>query len=74
MRGNSGLKEEMRYSSQHMMDEMTIRVAIRTTARISFVLFLGVFLGDALCSLVPAAQNHEVNAKQDSEDGYSAGP
>ena len=38
-----------------MMDEMTIRVAIRTTARISFVLFLGAFLGNALYRLVPAA-------------------
>jgi sulfoxide reductase heme-binding subunit YedZ len=38
-----------------MMDEMTIRVAVRTTARISFVLFLGAFLGNALYRLVPAA-------------------
>jgi hypothetical protein len=38
-----------------MMDEMTIRVAIRTTARISFVLFLGAFLGNALYHLAPAA-------------------
>jgi hypothetical protein len=38
-----------------MMDEMTIRVAIRATARISFVLFLGAFLGDALYYLAPAA-------------------
>jgi methionine sulfoxide reductase heme-binding subunit len=37
-----------------MMDEMTIRVAIRTTARISFVLFLGAFLGHALCRFYPA--------------------
>src|ERR1700730_10068122 len=38
-----------------MMDEMTIRVALRTTARISFVLFLGAFLGNALYRLLPAA-------------------
>ena len=37
------------------MDETTIRVAIRATARISFVLFLGAFLGDALYRLMPAA-------------------
>jgi hypothetical protein len=37
-----------------MMDETTIRVAIRATARISFVLFLGAFLGDALYRLMPA--------------------
>ena len=38
-----------------MMDEMTIRVAIRTTARVSFVLFLGAFLGNAFYCLVPSA-------------------
>ncbi len=38
-----------------MMDETAIRVAIRTTARISFVLFLGAFLGNALYRLWPAA-------------------
>ena len=38
-----------------MMDETLIRVAIRTTARISFVLFLGAFVGDALYRLWPAA-------------------
>jgi hypothetical protein len=37
------------------MDETTIRVAIRATARISFVLFLAAFLGDALYRLMPAA-------------------
>jgi len=31
-----------------MMDEATIRVPIRATARISFVLFLGAFLGEDL--------------------------
>ena len=36
------------------MDETTIRVAIRTTARISFVLFLCAFLGNALYRLYPA--------------------
>ena len=34
---------------------MTIRVAIRTTARISFILFTGAFLGNALYALVPSA-------------------
>lgn len=38
------------------MDEMTIRVAIRATARISFVLFLGAFLGDSLYRLMPATR------------------
>jgi hypothetical protein len=38
-----------------VMDEALIRVAIRTTARISFVLFLCAFLADALCRLWPAA-------------------
>src|SRR5215467_7049076 len=47
-----------------MMDEMTIRVAIRTTARISFVLFLGAFLGDALYRLMPAAATRWLKAKQ----------
>lgn len=37
------------------MDEATIRIAIRTTARISLLLFLCAFLGDALCRLWPAA-------------------
>jgi len=48
-----------------MMDEMTIRVAIRTTARISFVLFLGAFLGNALYSLVPAATTRWLKANKD---------
>ena len=47
------------------MDEMTIRVAIRTTARISFVLFLGAFLGNALYSLVPAATTRWLKANKD---------
>ena len=47
------------------MDETTIRVAIRTTARISFVLFLGAFLGNALCSLVPAAGTRWLKANKD---------
>jgi methionine sulfoxide reductase heme-binding subunit len=38
-----------------MMDETTIRIAIRTTARISFILFVSAFLGEALCRLWPAA-------------------
>lgn len=48
-----------------MMDEMTIRVAIRATARISFVLFLGVFLGNAFYSLVPAATTRWLKANKD---------
>jgi hypothetical protein len=37
-----------------MMDETTIRVAIRATARISLALFLGASLGDSLYRLMPA--------------------
>ena len=48
-----------------MMGEMTIRVAIRTTARISFVLFLGAFIGNALHSLVPAASTRWLKANKD---------
>jgi hypothetical protein len=48
-----------------MMDEMTIRVAIRATARISFVLFLGAFLGNALYSVVPAATTRWLKANKD---------
>jgi hypothetical protein len=48
-----------------MMDEMTIRVAIRTTARISFVLFLGAFLGNALYAVVPTAATHWLKANKD---------
>lgn len=44
---------------------MTIRVAIRTTARISFVLFLGTFLGNALYRIVPAATTRWLKANQD---------
>ena len=47
------------------MDETTIRVAIRATARISFVLFLGAFLGNALYSLVPAATTRWLKANKD---------
>ena len=47
------------------MDEMTIRVAIRTTARISFVLFLGAFLGTALYRLVPAAATRWLKTSKD---------
>src|SRR3974377_383352 len=47
------------------MDEMTIRVAIRTTARISFVLFLGAFLGNALYCLVPAPATRWLKANKD---------
>lgn len=48
-----------------MMDEMTIRVTIRTTARISFVLFLGAFLGNALYRLLPAAATRWLKANKD---------
>jgi methionine sulfoxide reductase heme-binding subunit len=48
-----------------MMDEMTIRVVIRTTARISFVLFLGAFLGNALYCLVPAPATRWLKANKD---------
>jgi methionine sulfoxide reductase heme-binding subunit len=48
-----------------MMDEMTIRVVIRTTARISFVLFLGAFLGNALYGLVPAPATRWLKANKD---------
>ena len=48
-----------------MMDEMTIRVAIRATARISFVLFLGAFLGNALYSLVPSVTTRWLKANKD---------
>lgn len=48
-----------------MMDEMTIRVAIRTTARISFVLFLGAFLSSAVYSLLPAASTRWLKANKD---------
>ena len=47
------------------MDETTIRVAIRATARISFVLFLGAFLGDSLYRLMPAAATRWLKANRD---------
>jgi sulfoxide reductase heme-binding subunit YedZ len=56
--------------SPPMMDEMTIRVAIRATARISFVLFLGAFLGNALYRLLPAAFTGWLNA---NKDGFTLG-
>jgi hypothetical protein len=43
------------------MNETTIRVAIRATARISFVLFLSAFLGDALYRLIPLVFNALLN-------------
>src|ERR1700751_5896460 len=49
-----------------MMDEATIRVAIRATARISFVLFLGAFLGDALYLLMPAPATRWLKANKDA--------
>jgi methionine sulfoxide reductase heme-binding subunit len=52
------------------MDETTIRVAIRATARISFVLFLGAFLGDALYRLTPAAATRWLKA---NKDGFTLG-
>ena len=53
-----------------MMDEMIIRVAIRTTARISFVLFLGAFLGNTLYRLVPAAATRWL---KENKDGFILG-
>jgi hypothetical protein len=53
-----------------MMDETTIRVAIRATARISFVLFLGAFLGDALYRLMPAVATRRLKA---NKDGFTLG-
>src|SRR4029077_9132701 len=53
-----------------MMDEATIRVPIRATARISFVLFLGAFLGDALYRLMPAAATRWLKAHK---DGFTLG-
>ena len=47
------------------MDELTIRVAIRATARISFVLFLCAFLGNALYQLVPAVSTRWLKANKD---------
>ncbi|HZP62556.1 MAG TPA: hypothetical protein VFB28_04000 [Terriglobales bacterium] len=40
-------------------------MAIRATARVSFVLFLGAFLGDALYRLVPAAATRWLKANKD---------
>jgi|SRR5581483_7160982 len=48
-----------------MMAETTVRMAIRATARVSFVLFLGAFLGDALYRLVPAAATRWLKANKD---------
>lgn len=53
-----------------MMDEMAIRVAIRTTARISFVLFLGAFLGNALYRFWPVAATRWLKA---NKDGFTLG-
>src|ERR1700745_3973782 len=53
-----------------MMDETTIRVAIRATARISFVLFLGAFLGNALYRLMPASATRWLKAHK---DGFTLG-
>lgn len=60
----------LRQWSPSMMDEMTIRVAIRTTARISFVLFLGAFLGNTLYRLVPAAATRWL---KENKDGFILG-
>jgi methionine sulfoxide reductase heme-binding subunit len=48
-----------------MMDEMTIRMAIRATARISFGLFLGAFLSNTLYRLVPASATRWLKANKD---------
>jgi hypothetical protein len=55
----------LRQWSPTMMDEMTIRMAIRATARISFVLFLSAFLGNALYRLVPASATRWLKANKD---------
>jgi len=55
----------LRQWSPSMMDEMAIRVAIRTTARISFVLFLCAFLGNALYRLLPATSTRWLKANKD---------
>ena len=52
------------------MDETTIRVATRATARISFVMFLGAFLGDALYRLMPAAATRWLKTHK---DGFTLG-
>lgn len=52
------------------MDEMTMRVVIRATARISFVLFLGAFLGDSIYRLVPAPATRWLKA---NKDGFTWG-
>jgi hypothetical protein len=59
-----------RESSSSMMDEMTIRVAIRTTARISFILILGAFVGNALYCLVPASASRWL---KENKDGLTLG-
>src|SRR5579864_8792554 len=48
-----------------MMDDTTIRMAIRATARISFVLFLGAFLGNTFYRLMPAAATRWLKANKD---------
>jgi hypothetical protein len=55
----------LRQRSRPVMDETTIRMAIRATARISFVLFLGAFLGNALYRLVPASATRWLKANKD---------
>ena len=56
----------LRQRSRPVMDETTIRMAIRATARISFVLFLGAFLGNALYRLVPAAVTRWLKGNKDA--------
>ena len=68
--GNKPWAYVLRQWSPSMMDEMTIRMAIRTTARISFVLFLGAFLGNALYALVPIAATRWLKA---NKDGFTLG-
>src|ERR1700746_1534341 len=53
-----------------MMAETTSRMAIRATARISFVLFLGAFLGNAIYRLMPAAATRWLKA---NKDGFTLG-
>src|SRR5690349_16869479 len=47
-----------------VMNEALVRVAIRTTARVSFALFLPAFLADALAQLWPAVATSWLQANR----------
>ena len=64
--GNKLRAYVLRQRSPYPIDEMTIRVALRTTARISFVLFLGAFLGNALYALVPIPATRWLKANKNA--------